>query len=164
MDYYFNKFYSVPTYRTALIAIFFLSYAQMIMPSWRLFFIGLAVHVLFSYKKIIESIVKSVDRYIPYIFHMPVLIFIRSLTLSHPEYFMMTSLGIWVNFISICGGILYFCYFFFVVYFCAVQQTDTYRNTISACNIADVNWVNGVARIFSGYFVANSPQPRKIFY
>jgi len=115
-------------------------------------------------QKIIESIVQSMSRYIPYIFHIPVLIFIRLLTLSHPEYFMMIYLGIWVNIISICGGILYFFYFLFFVYFYAVQQTDTYRNTISACNITDVNWVNDVARVFSGYFFANSPQPRKIFY
>jgi len=51
LDYYLNKFYSVPNYRTALIAIFFSVVVQMIMPSWRLFFIGLAVHVLFSYTK-----------------------------------------------------------------------------------------------------------------
>lgn len=208
LAYHFSKEKSAPNYGIALFALILLSYAQSIMPSWHLFFIGLAIPVLFSYtkKNRIDRVIGELS-YPVYILHMPILLFIRPLTLSHPEYFKVISLGTWVSIISIVLGIfLYyvieikvsryrhsekffstvspcdeaggkgsgayrsfrlasvfyiFVPFACVIYLYAIQQTDAYKNTIAACNLTDVNWVNGIGRKFSGYFVVNTPEVRK---
>ena len=205
LAYHLGKSKSAPNYWAALLAIFLLSHAQSIMPSWHLLFISLAIPVLFNYTKNnrLDRVIGELS-YPAYILHFPVLLFVRPFSQSHPEYFKVISLGTWVAIISIALGLLLYYTietkvnsyrhsdkffseplpqgesvmgmrrpfflvailylvvpFVVVVYLYAVQHTDAYRKTITPFNLTDVNWISGVGRTFSGYFVVNSPENRR---
>jgi hypothetical protein len=66
---------------------------------------------------------------------------------------------------SITG--LLFSYLFLpivtILYVYSLQNSGSHNNEVTAYNLTDKNWINGIGRVFSGFFIANTPDNIKLY-
>lgn len=122
LAYHLSKKKVEPHYLIAVVALAALSFTNTIMPFWHLLFISMAIPVLFNYTKK-NRLDRSIGElsYPAYILHFPLILLIKPLTKSHPQYFSFVGFGTWVAILSCLLGI--------IIYWVVEKKINSYRDS-----------------------------------